>query len=131
MYQIVNHKIIVQDPDRMQQAPNSGKPICPECDQAFAMCSCPKPWSSLETDGYHICWEDEQIIAYPSVGVYEELMLWIFRNKEHIICGHCLKSVSAEWGWTEEVSRKVTEQFFLIHQGCYSDDNIEIMLVEE
>lgn len=71
------------------------------------------------------------MVAYPSLDVYEELMLWIFRNREHIICGHCLKYVRAEWEWSEEVSEKVVEQFFLTHQGCYSDDSVEIMVVEE
>jgi hypothetical protein len=131
MYQIANHKIKVQQPDRMPQAAGSSKPICPECDQAFAMCSCPKPWSSLETDGYHIIWEDAQIIAYPSLAIYEELMLWIFRNQEHIICGHCLKYVSAEWGWSGEIREKVIEQFFSIHKGCYTGDNIELFFVQD
>ena len=86
-------------------------------------------WSSLKTDGFDISWEGEQMLAYPSLEVYEELLLWIFRNQEHIICGHCLESVSMEWGMTAEVTEKIVEQFFVIHQGCYTGDNVEMLLI--
>jgi hypothetical protein len=131
MYQLVNHKIGVQEPREMPLDSITKEPICPECDQSFLTCFCPKPWSSLKTDGFEISWEGERMIAYPSLEVYEESMLWIFRNKEHLICGHCLESVSVEWGMNEEVTEQIVEQFFLIHQGCYSDDSMEIMVVEE
>jgi hypothetical protein len=129
LYQLVNHKIIVQEPKNMHLDSVSKEPICPECDQSFLSCLCPKPWSSLKTDGFDISWEDERMIAYPSLEIYEELMLWIFRNQDHIICGHCLESVSMEWGMTAEVTEKIVEQFFVIHQGCYTGDNVEMLLI--
>jgi hypothetical protein len=131
LYQLVNHKIIVQEPKNMHLDSVSKEPICPECDQSFISCLCPKPWSSLKTDGFDICWDDERMVAYPSLEVYEELLLWIFRNKEHIICGHCLESVSMEWLMTPEVTEKIVEQFFVIHQGCYTSDNVEMFLLDD
>jgi len=131
LYQLVNHKMGVQEPRKMLLDSVSKEPICPECDQSFLSCLCPKPWSSLETDGFDISWEGERMVAYPSLEVYEELMLWIFRNHEHIICGHCLQSVNVEWGMPEEVTEKIVEQFFTIHQGCYTDDNIENLMVDD
>jgi len=130
-YQVVNHKIIVQSPRNMTWDSVSKEPICPECDQSFISCLCPKPWSSLKTDGFDICWDDERMVAYPSLEVYEELMLWIFRNQEHIICVHCLESARVEWGMIGEVTEKIVEQFFAIHQGCYTGDNVELLLLDD
>ena len=130
MYQLVNHKITVQDQNTMSLDPVTADPSCPECDQSFSSCLCPKPWSSLKTDGYDISWEDERMVAHPSLEVYEELKLWIFMNKEYIICGHCLESVSVEWGMPEEVIEKIVEQFFAIHGECYNDENVELLLID-
>ena len=128
---IANHKIIVQNPNEMDRDKQSGKHICPECDLPFDTCLCPKPWSSLKIDGYYTSKEGEQMVAYPSLEVYEELMLWIFRNREHVVCGHCLKSVRAEWGMPEELYEIMVEQFFAIHQECYDGKNIEYFLIED
>lgn len=130
MYLLVNHKMGVQEPREMLLDSASKEPVCPECDQSYLSCLCPKPWSSLKTDGFDVSWEGEQMVAYPSLEVYEELMLWIFRNKEYIICGHCLESVSVQWGMTEEVIEKIVEQFFAIHHGCYTGENVELLLID-
>ena len=130
LYLLVDHKIDVQEPRNMFLDSASKEPICPECDQSFLTCFCPKPWSSLKTDGYDISWEDERMIAYPSLEVYEELRLWIFRNKEYIICGHCLGSEHVEWGMPEEVIEKVVEQFFVVHEECYNGENVELLLID-
>ena len=131
LYQLVNHKIDVQEPRNMLLDSASKEPICPECHQSFLSCLCPKPWSSLKTDGFDISWEDERMIAYPSPEIYEELMLWIFRNQDHIICAHCMESARVEWGMTEEVIEKIVEQFFAIHHGCYTGDNVEMFLLDD
>ena len=32
---------------------------------------------------------------------------------------------------TEEVTGKIVEQFFAIHQECYTGDNVELFLVDD
>ncbi|UCH64113.1 MAG: hypothetical protein JSU77_06740 [Fidelibacterota bacterium] len=118
MNKLVMHRIVVQDPENMELDPNTEQPICPECDNLFNQCPCPKSWSTLDTDGYMIVSEGEVLIAYPSKEVYEELALWIFRNREYLICSHCMQWIKAEWYWSEEVTEQVVETFFSVHSLC-------------
>ena len=128
MHLIVNHKMLVQNPNEMYLDKQSGQRMCPKCDLPFKGCFCPKPWSTLETDGYEIVHEDNVLVAYPTMQVYEELMLWVFRNKDYLICAHCQDSVQMEWGMNQEASEVLVEQFFAIHQDCYTGENVEYFL---
>ena len=67
---LVNHKMVVGDPERMIRDAESGDPICPECNESFIHCTCPKPWSSLETDGFQVYLEGERFVAYPGQDTY-------------------------------------------------------------
>lgn len=118
MRTLINHRIVLQNPEKMERDHRTEEPICPECDDFFIECNCPKPWSTLDTDGYQVMNDGEQLVAYPSEEVYEGLSLWIFRNNDYLICGHCLQWIKAEWHWSEEVTEQVVEEFFSIHSIC-------------
>lgn len=122
MYLVVLHRIVIKDLNTMEQDPVTKQLICPECDSLFIQCPCPKPWSTLDTDGYVIMLEGEELVAYPSEEVYKGLSLWIFRNREYLICGHCLQWIKAEWHWSDEVTEEVVETFYSIHSGCSISD---------
>ena len=119
MIKLVMHRILVQDLEDMKLDPDTNKPICPVCDSLFDQCTCPKPWSRLDTDGWAIVFEEEELVAYPSEELYEGLSLWIFRNRDYLICGHCLQWIKAEWHWSDDMAEQAVETFYSIHKNCY------------
>ena len=128
MRTLINHRIVLQNPEKMERDHRTEEPICPECDCLFDQCPCPKPWSSLSTDGYQIVNDGEQLVAYPSKEIYEGLSLWIFRNNDYMICGHCLQWIKVEWDWTEEITLQVVEEFFSIHCSCRQSDREQLFI---
>ena len=128
MRDIINHRIVVKDSEKMEWDEKSNTPICPECEISFIECDCPKPWSTIDSDGYEIVLEKGELVAYPSPELYVGLSLWIFRNNDHLICGHCLQWIKVEWDWTEEITLQVVEEFFSIHCSCRQSDREQLFI---
>jgi len=118
MDEVVLHPISIGAPNQMKRDAEPAQPICPECDVSFIECTCPKPWSSLETDGYQVVLEENELVAYPSPETYEGLSLWIFRNHNYVICGHCLQWIMLEWECSEDLITQLVESFFELHSAC-------------
>lgn len=117
---LVNHKMVVGDPERMIRDAESGDPICPECNESFILCTCPKPWSSLETDGFQVYLEGERFVAYPGQDTYREEMLWITGTPHQLKCGICKETMDADWRWSKDETMSVACGFFEVHKWCYS-----------
>lgn len=122
MTELVLHRIVVQDLEKMEWDEKSNTPICPECEISFMECNCPKPWSTLDSDGYEIVLEKGELVAYPSPELYVGLSLWIFRNYDHIICSNCLQWIKLEWDWSEDFRTQMVESFFDLHSECSQSD---------
>ena len=120
MENLINHPIIVGDPDQMERDAHSGEPICPECAESFFGCTCPKPWSTVDSDGYHIIIEKDRMVAYPTEETYREETLWITGTPHVLICGICMQTMGADEQWSEKETELMAWAFFEIHKWCYS-----------
>ena len=107
MDKLINHPIIVGDPDQMKRDPDSGQPICPECQDRFFQCPCPKPWSSLETDGFQVRFKDGSLIAYPCHETYVTESLWITGTPHQLRCGICEQTLDADDRWSDISSQNL------------------------
>ena len=116
---LVDHPIVVGNPDRMIRDDQSGDLICPECYDAFSTCPCPKPWSSIETDGFQIMIEDDMTVAYPTEETYTGEMLWITGTFHRLLCVLCGKTMETTENLKEIEANEIVEAFFEIHQQCY------------
>ena len=117
---LVNHPIVVGNPERMIRDDELGDLICPECFDPFTACPCPKSWSSVETDGFQVIFEEDKFVAYPTEETYREDMLWITGTPHVLICGICMQTMGANEQWSEEETEHMAWAFFEIHKWCYS-----------
>ena len=116
---LTNHRIVVGNPALMIRDEESGDPICPRCHDSFLQCTCPKPWSKVETDGFQIKLEAHQLIAYPTQETYKEEMLWITGSFHQLRCGLCTQTLEANKDWNEMEADGLVEAFFKVHGNCY------------
>lgn len=103
----------------MERDSESGEPVCPECVESFFDCTCPKPWSSIETDGFQIIVEKDEFVAYPTSETFREEMLWITGTPYQLKCGICMQTMDADDRWSEKETDGMAWSFFEIHRWCY------------
>ena len=125
---LTNHRIVVGNPALMIRDEESGDPICPRCHDSFIACACPKPWSKVETDGFQIKLEADQLVAYPTLEVYTEMMLWITSSPHQLRCGLCGKTLEADGILYEIDAEDIVEAFFDVHKNCYNRHKEKVQL---
>lgn len=125
---LINHRIVVGNPDRMIRDGESGDPFCPRCHDSFIECTCPKPWSRVETDGFQIKLEANQLVAYPTLEEYTEMMLWITSSPHQLRCGLCGKTLEAVGILYEKDAEDIVEAFFDVHKNCYNWHSEKVQL---
>ena len=96
-----------------------GMPWCDEHVEFYEQCICPKPFSSVETDGWYIeIGKDGTATAYPSEQLYNDLALWVDRRGDKLVCTRCARSIEIGQMYTETETDDLVEAFFEIHYDC-------------
>ncbi|MCH7574683.1 MAG: hypothetical protein IIA59_06095 [Candidatus Marinimicrobia bacterium] len=125
---LINHRIVVGNPALMIRDEELDDPICPRCHDSFIECICPKPWSKVETDGFQIKLEADQLIAYPTQETYKEEMLWITSKFHQLRCGLCTQTLEPNEDWNEVEADELVEAFFDVHKNCYNRHKEKVQL---
>ena len=107
----------VKSPGALPQ--RDGMPWCDEHEEFYEHCICPKPFSSIDTDGWHVEVDDKgKGTAYPSEQLYNDLALWVDRRGNKLVCTRCGKSMEIAANYTETEISDLVESFFEIHYEC-------------
>lgn len=104
------------------------KPWCEPHDEFYHNCNCPKPYSTIETDGWKVTKEGEILYASPTRDIYEAMALWIEVGDDVMKCNRCGKELDInsykdasrmldELPYLEIIDKAV-EAFFDQHAEC-------------
>lgn len=109
------------------------KPWCEQHEEFYHKCNCPKPYSTIYTDGWKITKEGEILYASPTRELYEASALWIEVDGDAMKCNRCGKELkinefdSASKMLDElpylEIIDTVVGLFFDIHAECLGGTN--------
>lgn len=98
---------------------HDGRPWCEDHGDYFDDCGCPKPWSTAESDEWHII----DGIAYPTLELYVGTSMWIESDSNRIICQRCNQHIEKSLSFTDQDIDDMAEAFFNIHENCEDLDD--------
>lgn len=128
---IKSFKTEVIHPDEMplkEDGDSIMKPWCEPHSEFYHKCNCPKPYSTIDTDGWKVIKEGEILYASPTQDIYEAMALWIEVSGDVIKCNRCGKDLDIN-DYTDvskmldelpylEIIDTVVGSFFDIHAEC-------------
>lgn len=104
------------------------KPWCKPHSEFYHKCSCPKPYSTVDTDGWNVTKEGEILYANPIRELYEASALWIEVSGDIMKCNRCRKELDINIykdaaGMLDELPYlemldTIVESFFDMHAEC-------------
>lgn len=114
---IYSKKVPIKDSSELPE--KDGMPWCDEHEEYYEVCVCPKPHST-PMDGWLVgrIEGEDGLVAYPTEELYNELSMWIERDKDKIVCTRCKSHVQVNEHMSDLESIDLVESFFDIHSQC-------------
>ncbi len=118
-------KYVVHDPKNLptRRDGNLDRTWCNEHNEYFDHCTCPKPNSTPDKDGWLVFEEGLIKYAYPTADLEEALSMWIDvdSNNGTIHCSRCGETLNINQLTIDTNMLSITEMvesFYEIHQNC-------------